>query len=124
MPVGDTEGGVEASEGQSSLGGGGCTDLGRDRAAGVEAFLERIAASLRAGRYRPQAVLRRYIPKGDPTDWLSELQEEHPDILENIENIDILKTLLMAEEKPTNVIESPACRRSDTDDDMPELLAA
>ena len=32
---------------------------------GVEQFLEGIGAELRAGRYRPQAVLRRYIPKAD-----------------------------------------------------------
>jgi group II intron reverse transcriptase/maturase len=32
---------------------------------GVELFLEEIAAVLRAGEYRPSAVLRRYIPKAD-----------------------------------------------------------
>lgn len=32
---------------------------------GVEAFLEGIQNDLRAGRYRPKAVLRRYIPKAD-----------------------------------------------------------
>jgi group II intron reverse transcriptase/maturase len=32
---------------------------------GVERFLEGIAAELKAGAYRPKAVLRRYIPKGD-----------------------------------------------------------
>jgi RNA-directed DNA polymerase len=32
---------------------------------GVESFLGSIEAALRAGRYRPQPVLRRYIPKGD-----------------------------------------------------------
>ena len=32
---------------------------------GVERFLEGIAAVLRAGEYRPSAVLRRYIPKAD-----------------------------------------------------------
>jgi RNA-directed DNA polymerase len=32
---------------------------------GVEIFLECIGAELRAGKYRPQAVLRRYIPKAD-----------------------------------------------------------
>jgi group II intron reverse transcriptase/maturase len=32
---------------------------------GVERFLEELRAELRAGRYRPQAVLRRYIPKAD-----------------------------------------------------------
>jgi group II intron reverse transcriptase/maturase len=32
---------------------------------GVDLFLEEIAATLRAGKYRPQVVLRRYIPKAD-----------------------------------------------------------
>jgi len=32
---------------------------------GVEIFLEELGAALRAGEYRPQAVLRRYIPKAD-----------------------------------------------------------
>jgi RNA-directed DNA polymerase len=32
---------------------------------GIETFLERLGAELRAGQYRPQAVLRRYIPKAD-----------------------------------------------------------
>lgn len=32
---------------------------------GVDVFLEEIRSSLRAGRYRPQVVLRRYIPKSD-----------------------------------------------------------
>jgi len=32
---------------------------------GVDRFLEEIAAVLRAGEYRPSAVLRRYIPKAD-----------------------------------------------------------
>jgi RNA-directed DNA polymerase len=32
---------------------------------GVEHFLEELGAELRAGEYRPRAVLRRYIPKGD-----------------------------------------------------------
>jgi len=32
---------------------------------GVESFLEAIQAELRENRYRPQAVLRRYIPKAD-----------------------------------------------------------
>jgi group II intron reverse transcriptase/maturase len=32
---------------------------------GVEAFLEDLGARLRAGMYRPAAVRRRYIPKGD-----------------------------------------------------------
>jgi group II intron reverse transcriptase/maturase len=32
---------------------------------GVERFLEEVAAVLRAGEYRPSAVLRRYIPKAD-----------------------------------------------------------
>jgi RNA-directed DNA polymerase len=34
-------------------------------AVGVESFLEGLAADLREGRYRPRAVLRRYIPKAD-----------------------------------------------------------
>jgi group II intron reverse transcriptase/maturase len=32
---------------------------------GVERFLEELGAELRAGTYRPKAVLRRYIPKAD-----------------------------------------------------------
>jgi group II intron reverse transcriptase/maturase len=32
---------------------------------GVESFLEELGAELRAGKYRPQAVKRRYIPKAD-----------------------------------------------------------
>jgi len=32
---------------------------------GVDRFIEAIAAELRAGEYRPRAVLRRYIPKAD-----------------------------------------------------------
>ena len=32
---------------------------------GVERFIEAIESTLRAGTYRPAAVLRRYIPKGD-----------------------------------------------------------
>ena len=32
---------------------------------GVERFLEELGAALRAGTYRPAAVLRRYIPKAD-----------------------------------------------------------
>lgn len=34
-------------------------------AEGVQSFLESIEQELRAGRYRPKAVLRRYIPKAD-----------------------------------------------------------
>jgi RNA-directed DNA polymerase len=34
-------------------------------AMGVDEFLEAIQAELRAGRYRPQPVRRRVIPKGD-----------------------------------------------------------
>ena len=33
--------------------------------AGVESFLDKVQADLRAGRYRPTPVRRRYIPKGD-----------------------------------------------------------
>jgi RNA-directed DNA polymerase len=32
---------------------------------GVDRFVEEIATELRAGRYRPRAVLRRYVPKAD-----------------------------------------------------------
>ena len=35
------------------------------RQLGVESFLEGIAGELKAGTYRPKAVLRRYIPKSD-----------------------------------------------------------
>jgi RNA-directed DNA polymerase len=39
--------------------------LAEVEAVGVEFFLEGLAADLREGRYRPRAVLRRYIPKAD-----------------------------------------------------------
>jgi RNA-directed DNA polymerase len=39
--------------------------LGSIEEVGVSQFLEGIQADLRAGRYRPQPVRRRYIPKGD-----------------------------------------------------------
>jgi retron-type reverse transcriptase len=32
---------------------------------GVERFVEELGVALREGRYRPQAVMRRYIPKGE-----------------------------------------------------------
>jgi RNA-directed DNA polymerase len=32
---------------------------------GIERFIEELGVELRAGKYRPQAVLRRYIPKAD-----------------------------------------------------------
>jgi len=39
--------------------------LGEIESYGVDRFLEEIQNELRAGRYRPRAVLRRYIPKAD-----------------------------------------------------------
>lgn len=39
--------------------------LGRVEQYGVERMLSELAAALRAGTYRPQPVLRRYIPKAD-----------------------------------------------------------
>jgi len=39
--------------------------LSEIEAIGVELFLEELQAELRAGKYRPQAVLRRYIEKAD-----------------------------------------------------------
>lgn len=63
----------------------------------------------------------RFIASGDPKGWLSELQREHPYILESISS---LKTVLTPAEQPTNVLAFPARRRPHADDGMSEPLAA
>jgi site-specific DNA recombinase len=68
-----------------------------------------------------KALAHRFIASGDPTGWLSELQWQHPYILESI---DSLKTVLAPAEQPTNVLAFPARRHPNTDDGMSEPLAA
>ncbi|MHB8724046.1 MAG: recombinase family protein [Casimicrobiaceae bacterium] len=67
------------------------------------------------------ALQSRFIASHDPTDWLSELSSQHPYILECI---DALKSMLVANEPPTNVVERPVRRQRDTADDMLEQRAA
>src|SRR6266542_575066 len=56
---------METGPKQRGFGGSRCRDACRGRAGGVEVFLGELQAQLREGRYRPLAVLRRYIPKAD-----------------------------------------------------------
>lgn len=58
-------GSVEAGAQQQRRGGSGCGDNPAIEQRGVEEFLSEIQAALSAGRYRPQPVKRRYIPKAD-----------------------------------------------------------
>jgi group II intron reverse transcriptase/maturase len=53
---------VRANRGAAGIDG---ETLGAIERSGVEGFLEGIQEDLRAGRYRPQPVRRRYISKGD-----------------------------------------------------------
>jgi RNA-directed DNA polymerase len=53
---------VRANQGAAGIDG---ETIGAIEEAGVTAFLRAIQADLREGRYRPQAVKRQYIPKGD-----------------------------------------------------------
>lgn len=53
---------VRRNRGSSGLDAQTITDVEQQ---GVEVFLEELGAELQAGRYRPRAVLRRYIPKAD-----------------------------------------------------------
>ncbi len=53
---------VRANRGSAGLDAVSIADVERY---GVDRFLEEIGAELRAGTYRPSAVLRRYIPKAD-----------------------------------------------------------
>ncbi len=52
----------EANRGAAGVDGQSIRDVEEQ---GVEVFLERIGAELRAGRYRPSVVRRQYIPKAD-----------------------------------------------------------
>lgn len=53
---------VKANRGSAGVDG---QTLAEIEQRGVEPFLEELGAALRAGTYRPQLVLRRYIPKAD-----------------------------------------------------------
>jgi RNA-directed DNA polymerase len=53
---------VRRNRGSAGLDAQSIADVER---AGVERFLEALGSELQAGTYRPQAVLRRYIPKSD-----------------------------------------------------------
>jgi RNA-directed DNA polymerase len=53
---------VRRNRGAAGVDGQSIADV---EAVGVGVFLEELGADLREGRYRPQAVLRRYIPKAD-----------------------------------------------------------
>ena len=53
---------VRANRGSAGVDAATIADV---EAYGVELFLEELASELRAKRYRPSVVLRRYVPKGD-----------------------------------------------------------
>jgi len=53
---------VRRNRGTAGLDGQSIADVEQH---GVEPFLEELGAELRAGEYRPRAVMRRYIPKAD-----------------------------------------------------------
>ena len=58
---------VATNAGAPGVDGVSIAAVGADGVDGVKAFLEELAAELRAGTYRPQALRRVYIPKaGDP----------------------------------------------------------
>ena len=56
---------VEASEAEQGAAGVDAQTIAEVEQYGVERFLEELGDVLRAGEYRPSAVLRRYIPKAD-----------------------------------------------------------
>jgi retron-type reverse transcriptase len=53
---------VRANKGSAGVDAATIVDI---EAGGVERFLQELSSELRAKRYRPSVVLRRYIPKGD-----------------------------------------------------------